>query len=114
MSKRKTEDQINTEIAALVALKPKVRERTAFGDDNHAAIDAQLSVLRERMSSDEVYYAYGDEDADDGEQGDGAERDLRLARYWYNIAARNGDPAAPGKVKELDARAAAEATTAPP
>lgn len=61
MSKRKTEDQINAEIAALVALKPKVRKRTAFGDDNHAAIDAQLAVLRERMSSDEVHDAYGDQ-----------------------------------------------------
>jgi len=68
MSKRKTEDQINAEIAALVALKPKVRERTAFGDDNHAAIDAQLAVLRERMSSDEVYDAYGDEDSDEFDQ----------------------------------------------
>lgn len=68
MSKRKTEDQINAEISALVALKPKVRERTAFGDDNHAAIDAQLAVLRERMSSDEVYDAYGDEDADEFDQ----------------------------------------------
>ncbi len=65
MSKRKTEDQINAEISALVALKPKVRECNAFGDDNHEAIDAQLAVLRERMSSDDVYDAYGDEDADD-------------------------------------------------
>lgn len=40
------------------------------------------------------------------EQGDGVERDLRLARYWYDIAARNGDEAAPGKVRELDARLA--------
>ena len=38
------------------------------------------------------------------EQGDGVERDLRLARYWYDIAARNGDEAAPDKVKELDAK----------
>jgi hypothetical protein len=68
MSKRKTEEQIIAEIAALVALKPKVRKRTAFGDDNHAAIDAQLAVLRERMSSDEVYDAYGDEDADEFDQ----------------------------------------------
>lgn len=40
------------------------------------------------------------------EQGDGVERDLRLARYWYGIAAQSGDEAAPGKVKELDARLA--------
>jgi TPR repeat protein len=41
------------------------------------------------------------------EQGDGVGRDLRLARYWYDLAARQGDEAAPGKVRELDARAAA-------
>lgn len=44
------------------------------------------------------------------ENGDGVERDLRLARYWYDIAARNGDEAAPGKLKELDARAAQPST----
>jgi TPR repeat protein len=38
------------------------------------------------------------------EQGDGVERDLRLARYWYDAAAKNGDVAAPGKVQEMDAR----------
>ena len=38
------------------------------------------------------------------EQGDGVPQDLRLARYWYDIAAHNGDDAAPGKVKELDAK----------
>ena len=40
------------------------------------------------------------------EQGDGLERDLRLARYWYAAAARSGDEAAPGKVRELDAKLA--------
>ena len=68
MSKRKTEDQINAEITALVTLKPKVRQHTTFGDDNHAAIEAQLAVLRERMSSDDVYSTYGDEDADEFDQ----------------------------------------------
>ena len=68
MSKRKTEEQINAEVEALVAVKPKVRELTAFGDDNHAAIDAQLAVLRERMDHDDVYDAYGDEDSDDFDQ----------------------------------------------
>ena len=38
------------------------------------------------------------------EQGDGLTQDLRLARYWYDVAAKNGDVAAPGKVRELDAR----------
>ena len=43
------------------------------------------------------------------EQGDGVARDLRLARYWYDIAAKNGDEAAPGKLREIDARLAAGA-----
>lgn len=38
------------------------------------------------------------------EAGDGVERNLAEARYWYAAAARNGDEAAPGKVKELDAK----------
>jgi uncharacterized protein len=40
------------------------------------------------------------------EAGDGVPRDLAEARYWYATAARNGDEAAPGKVKELDAKLA--------
>lgn len=68
VSKRKTEDQIDAEITALVAVMPKVRELTSFGDDNHAAIDAQLAVLRERMSSDEVHDAYGDAGNDEFDQ----------------------------------------------
>jgi uncharacterized protein len=36
------------------------------------------------------------------EQGDGVERDLRLARYWYAQCASQGDVAAAGKLKELD------------
>ena len=38
------------------------------------------------------------------EHGEGVAQDLRLARYWYDVAAKNGDDAAPGKVRELDAR----------
>jgi TPR repeat protein len=41
------------------------------------------------------------------EKGEGVERDLRLARYWYDAAAREGDEAAPGKLREIDARLAA-------
>ena len=50
------------------------------------------------------------------ETGDGVPQDLRLARYWYAIAALNGDVAAPGKLKEIDARLgdATAPPTAPP
>jgi uncharacterized protein len=40
------------------------------------------------------------------EHGEGVGRDLAEARYWYAAAARQGDEAAPGKVKELDAKLA--------
>ena len=50
---------------------------------------------------------------DDQEQGDGTETDLRLARYWYDIAARNGDAAAPYKLQALQALEL-RAITAPP
>jgi uncharacterized protein len=39
------------------------------------------------------------------EHGDGVDADLRLARYWYGVAAAQGDEAAPAKVKELDEKA---------
>jgi len=41
------------------------------------------------------------------EHGEGTEPDLRLARYWYDIAAKNGDVAAPDKRREIDAKIAA-------
>jgi uncharacterized protein len=40
------------------------------------------------------------------EHGLGVPRDLRLARYWYEQCAQGGDVAAPGKVRELDAKLA--------
>jgi uncharacterized protein len=38
------------------------------------------------------------------ESGEGVERDLAEARYWYAAAARNGEPGADLKVKEIDAK----------
>lgn len=60
-----TDDQVVAEIALLQELKPKVRQRSAFGDDNHAAIGAQIDVLQDRMSMDDVYDSYGEEAAGD-------------------------------------------------
>lgn len=94
MGKMKTKDQINAEVAALVAIKPKVPKRTAFGDDNLAAIDAQLAALRERMSSDEVCDAYGDEESDEFDQ---YTLDAAITAYgWMTgmLAANEESPAA--------------------
>jgi hypothetical protein len=68
MSKWKPDDAIAVELKTLRTLKNKVRRNNAFGDDNRAAIDAQCSVLDERMSMDQVYDAWGDETADEFDQ----------------------------------------------
>lgn len=65
MATRKTDAQIDAQASELQALKTRVRQYTAFGDDNHAALDAQCAVLRKRMSMDDVYIEFGDEESPD-------------------------------------------------
>lgn len=52
---RPTQEQITAEIAKLREIKPRVRRSSAFGDDHHAAIDAQVEVLEDRMDEDQIY-----------------------------------------------------------
>lgn len=59
----KTDEEITAEIAALTAMKPTVLRFSKFHDDHHAAIDAQIEVLTQRMDSDAVAAAF-DEAAD--------------------------------------------------
>ncbi len=57
---KRTQEQIQAEIKKLQEMKPKVRRRTAFGDDNHAAIDADIAVLKDDLDLDDIYDAYED------------------------------------------------------
>lgn len=57
----KTQDQIDQEVTALLALKDFVPRRTMFGDDNHRAIDAQIEVLEVGLTMDEIYARWGEE-----------------------------------------------------
>lgn len=50
-----TPKAIAAEIAKLKALKPKVKRYTFFGDDNHAAINAQIEVLEKGMDDDAIF-----------------------------------------------------------
>ena len=59
-----TSEQIAAEIALLKAVHPRVPTHSFFGDDNRAAIDAQIRVLQERMSLDEVHDTFGELTAD--------------------------------------------------
>lgn len=51
----KTPKKVEKEIAALLKLRPKVLHRSAFGDDHHAAIDAQVTVLKDRLSESDIW-----------------------------------------------------------
>jgi len=53
--------QITAEIATLREMQPRVRHYSGFGDDHHAAIDAQVDALTEALSEADVYGKYGDE-----------------------------------------------------
>lgn len=56
---------IDQEIARLIAIKPSVRKTNVFGADHHAAIDAQVEVLRGKMREPQIYERWGDEDDPD-------------------------------------------------
>ncbi len=89
-----TSEQIAAEIALLQAVHPKVPTHSFFGDDNRAAIDAQIRVLQERMSLDEVHHTFGELTAD----GDFSQNTLDgalTAHDWLNggLAADEASPA---------------------
>ena len=56
--KAPTVQEVAAEIVALKEMKPYVRQHSAFGDDNHAAMDAQIDVLEKLHSYDEIYDLY--------------------------------------------------------
>lgn len=58
-----TVKQVKSEIAALKELRDKIPPRTAFGDDNLARIDAEIDVLENDLSINDVDQKYGDDDA---------------------------------------------------
>jgi hypothetical protein len=62
--KPKTDEEISAEIEQLRALKPKVQQYSAFGDDNHATIDAQIAVLAESLTADQVRARYPEDGGD--------------------------------------------------
>jgi hypothetical protein len=58
----KSQEVINKEIEALKEIKPKVRERSLFGDNHHDAIDAQIEVLEGLVvSEDDIYDQWSEE-----------------------------------------------------
>uniref|UniRef100_A0A6M3KE97 Uncharacterized protein n=1 Tax=viral metagenome TaxID=1070528 RepID=A0A6M3KE97_9ZZZZ len=75
----KTQKQITKEIKALKTVRPNVRPRNMFGDDNLAALNAQIKVLEENLNRDRIHDAY--------DHVDSSEHILESAldaRQWIN------------------------------
>jgi hypothetical protein len=56
--KKPTAKAIEKEISRLEKMMPTVRPFSAFGDNHHAAIKAQVKVLQEDLSEDDIYDMY--------------------------------------------------------
>jgi hypothetical protein len=52
-------DEVKDMVARLKALKPKVQPYSMFGDDNHAAIEAEIETLQEELDDDEIADRFG-------------------------------------------------------
>lgn len=50
----RTPNEVSAELTRLAKVRGIIPAHSAFGDDNHAALDAQMGVLRERMTLEEV------------------------------------------------------------
>ena len=57
-----TPEEVQAEIKKLKEMKPKVRHHTGFGDDNWAAIEADIDVLTNDLDQDTIYDLYGESD----------------------------------------------------
>jgi hypothetical protein len=79
----KNQFEIDDEIGALHDCKARLRhQRSVFGDDHVAAIDAQMRVLSERMSRQQVQLAFGQEAHESAVSG----RDAAQHAYIYDQA----------------------------
>ncbi len=58
----RTKKEIEKQIEEIKKAKTTTPARSAFGDDNHAAMDAQIEVLTKGMDADDVYAKWEDGD----------------------------------------------------
>ena len=79
MNKPKTEKEIEAEVKKLKKILPTVRRFTVFGDDNHSAMDAEIRVLEDRLTLDDVQ-----ELEDDGDFTEHQSESAIYAVEWLN------------------------------
>lgn len=75
MSKKEIQEQIDW----LTSNKQNIRSHSGFGDDHHAAIEAQIDVLENDLDEDEIETKYG---SDSDNYADNILTNANEARYW--------------------------------
>ncbi len=81
--------EVKVEIARLKEIKPKVRARSYFGDDNRASIEAQIRVMERSLDDDAIYRYYEPPNDEDSR----SELDSALhARQWLDGESQDGKP----------------------
>ncbi len=90
----KTTAEIEAEIAALTAMKPTVRKFSAFGDDHHQAIDAQVETLTERLDANAVHDSFGEEAMADEFRQNELDAALQASDRMFGLAADDEQPSA--------------------
>lgn len=80
--KKPTAKQIKAQIVWLEKNKPKIRHYSMFGEDNHANVEAVITVLSESLDENDIYDRFG---SDEEEGDDPPELDAALfARRWMD------------------------------
>jgi hypothetical protein len=94
----RTEKAIKDEIEVLMKIKPRIRQFTAFRDDNHAAIEAQIDVLNDRLDEEEIEKLWPTDEQEHLNQSAveayrwmTGERDEGLADEWEPLAKISDD-----------------------
>ena len=90
----KTTSQIEAEIAALKAMQPNVRRFSAFGDDHHGAIDAQIGTLTDRLNANAVHDAFGEDAMGDDFSQNELDAALEASDWMFDEAADDQPPSA--------------------
>jgi hypothetical protein len=57
--KEPSTEEIADQVAALRSIKPRVLHKSAFNEDHHAAIDAQIQVLVEGLNDRQIEGRFG-------------------------------------------------------
>lgn len=68
----RTQSEIDEQIKWLEENKRKIQRRNVFGEDNWAKLDAELTVLKEQLTEEDVW----DRSAGEGEEDDSKEWDF--------------------------------------